>query len=611
MNDLNLPFREIWLVDFEFSASEGNRPVVICLVAREFLSGRQVRVWQDELTKLAYPPYPCDESSLFVAYYSSAEFNCHLVLGWPLPVRVLDLFCEFRNLTNGLSPPCGSGLLGALAWHGLPSIEAAEKDNMRALAMRGGPWSGGEKAALLDYCASDVDSLAKLLPRMRDQINVPLALQRGRYMVAAARIEYTGIPMDLRGLFRLREHWSDIQDELICAIDGPYQVYENRSFKKHRFADFLIRHDIPWPRLASGDLDLSDATFKDMSRAHPILAPLRELRVALSQMRLSELAVGIDGRNRTLLSAFRSRTGRNQPSNTKAIFGPSVWLRGLIKPGPGFGLAYIDWSQQEFGIAAALSGDALMMDAYHSGDPYLAFAIQAGLVPPDANKQSHPAEREQCKACVLAVQYGMGAEALALRLGQPVIRARELLRLHRETYRVFWQWVEGAVDYAMLHGKLWTVFGWTIQVGAQANPRFLQNFLMQANGSEMLRLATCLVTEAGISVCAPIHDAILIEAPLDQLDEVVSRTQCLMSDASAVVLNGFRLRSDAKTIRSPDRYMDERGEAMWSTVIGLLDRLSPPPNPCTDTQGGCAQTQQNLCMDARPFHLISLSSHVS
>jgi hypothetical protein len=56
------------------------------------------------------------------------------------------------------------------------------------------------------------------------------------------------------------------------------------------------------------------------------------------------------------------------------IFGPSVWLRGLIKPPPGYGIAYIDWAQQEFGIAAALSGDPLMMDAYRSGDPYLAFA---------------------------------------------------------------------------------------------------------------------------------------------------------------------------------------------------------------------------------------------
>ena len=85
-----------------------------------------------------------------------------------------------------------------------------------------------------------------------------------------------------------------------------------------------------------------------------------------------------------------------------------VWLRGLIKPPPGHGVAYIDWSQQEFGIAAALSGDANMLAAYQSGDPYLAFAKQAGAVPQDATKQSHSAQRDLFKACVLAVQYGMG-----------------------------------------------------------------------------------------------------------------------------------------------------------------------------------------------------------
>ena len=47
----------------------------------------------------------------------------------------------------------------------------------------------------------------------------------------------------------------------------------------------------------------------------------------------------------------------------------------------------------------------------------------------------------------------MGDEALAQRIGQPPIRARELLRLHRETYRVFWRWSDAAVDYAMLNGK--------------------------------------------------------------------------------------------------------------------------------------------------------------
>src|SRR5262249_10646782 len=86
------------------------------------------------------------------------------------------------------------------------------------------------------------------------------------------------------------------------------------------------------------------------------------------------------------------------PSNSKYIFGPSVWLRGLIKPPRGHGIAYVDWSQQEFGIAAALSGDLTMQAAYHSGDPYLAFAKQAGAVPPDATKATHGPTRRTFQA---------------------------------------------------------------------------------------------------------------------------------------------------------------------------------------------------------------------
>ena len=113
-----------------------------------------------------------------------------------------------------------------------------------------------------------------------------------------------------------------------------------------------------------------------------------------------------------ILSAFRSRTGRCQPSNTKYIFGPSVWLRGLIQPPEGWGVAYIDWCQQEHGIAAVLSGDAAMQAAYLSGDPYLEFAKQAGAVPADATKKTHGPKRELFKQCVLAVAYGMEAEGL-------------------------------------------------------------------------------------------------------------------------------------------------------------------------------------------------------
>jgi DNA polymerase I len=563
-----LSYREIWAVDFEFGSEAGEQPDPVCLVAWELKSGRKIRYWRDQFG--GAPPYATDANALFLAYYASAEIGCHLVLGWPVPERVLDLFTEFRNHTNGLPTTSGAGLIGALAFHGLDGISAVEKDETRDLVLRGGPWSVAERLAILDYCETDVEALARLLPAMLPKIDLPRALLRGRYMAAAARMERNGVPINIGTLRQLKEHWREIQDQLIADIDAHYGVYDERTFKADHFAEWLIRNAIPWPRLESGRLDLGDDAFREAARAYPEVAPLRELRNALSEMRLADLAVGRDGRNRTMLSAFRARTGRNQPSNTKFIFGPSVWLRGLIQPPPCYGLAYIDWQQQEFGIAAALSGDPLMKAAYKSGDPYLAFAKQAGAIPPHATKATHKAEREQYKACVLAVQYGMGEIGLASRIAQPPIRARELVRLHRESYRVFWRWSDAAVDYAMLNGSLNTVFGWRIQVPPNVNPRSLRNFPMQANGAEMLRLACCLATESGIEVCAPVHDAVLICAPLERLDADVERMRDAMREASRLVLDGFELGTDAEVFQYPDRYADPRGTVMWNRVMKLI-----------------------------------------
>lgn len=85
-----------------------------------------------------------------------------------------------------------------------------------------------------------------------------------------------------------------------------------------------------------------------------------------------------------------------------------------------------------------------MMDAYRSGDPYLAFGKQAGAIPPDGTRATHKAERDRFKACVLAVQYGMGFESLADRIGQNPDVAKWLLKLHRQTYPTYWRWSEAA-----------------------------------------------------------------------------------------------------------------------------------------------------------------------
>jgi hypothetical protein len=335
--------------------------------------------------------------------------------------------------------------------------------------------------------------------------------------------------------------------------------------------------------LDTGTLALDDDTFREMAKLYPEqVGPIRELRYALSQLRLNELAVGSDDRNRCLLSPFGSRTGRNQPSNSKFIFGPAVWLRSLIQPAPGRAVAYCDWSQQELAIAAALSSDRRMQDAYRSGDFYLTFGKMAGAIPADATKTTHSTEREQFKVVSLGVLYGLSAEGLARKLDVPPCRGRELLQMHQETFATFWAWSQAVQDFAMLHGYLETVFGWRVHVGPNANPRSLRNFPMQANGAEMMRLACCLTTERGIRVCAPVHDALLVEGSIEDIDDVVLATQAAMRKASEIVLPDFPLRTEAKVVRHPDRYTDPRGRVMWETVQRLLAEESAGSTPVTE-----------------------------
>ena len=129
----------VFALDFEFVSEPGARPVPVCLVARELGSDRLIRLWQDQLG--AGPPFPIDDDTLFVAYFASAEIGCFLELGWPVPTRILDLYTEFRNATNGIPLPAGRGLLGALSHHGIPSITSEQKTEERALVMGGGPWT--------------------------------------------------------------------------------------------------------------------------------------------------------------------------------------------------------------------------------------------------------------------------------------------------------------------------------------------------------------------------------------------------------------------------------------------------------------------------------------
>lgn len=263
------------------------------------------------------------------------------------------------------------------------------------------------------------------------------------------------------------------------------------------------------------------------------------------------------------------------------MFGLPASLRNLIKPKEGTVLAYIDYSQQEFFIAAVLSKDPNMIEAYKSGDPYLAFAKLAGAAPADATKETHGGVRKLFKSCVLGVQYGLGAESLGLKIGKPMPYARELLSHHKRVFKNYWRWADITWNQACLMKRIETCYKWKMIVSGTSNKEMLtvRNFPIQATGAEILRVACILLSENNIKIVAPVHDAVMIECDERMADKEIEKARKLMCDASEIVLGADnRLRTDVNIVRYPDRYVDEKGAETWNLIMQILEEVKQKVN---------------------------------
>jgi hypothetical protein len=592
-------FRHAWVIDSEYRQPRGERPTPHCIVARCIITGETRRLWVG--SGLLLPcPFALDHTELFIAYAADAEIGAFLPLGWPPPLCVLDLYVEFLRIRNGLPrQDRKDGLVEALSYFGEPAMGVDEKDSMRVLAIRGGPFTEEEKKDLMIYCEADVEATERLFFRMwrkaglSDPKIFKRAIWRGRYMGAVAVMRAIGVPLNTALLQRWVAHWAALRISLIEKYGSRYGVYEDGTLRGRLFHQLIKRLGLlpRWPRTATGKLATDDNTFSDMARSfhkesatRTVLEDLQQLRFILNKLRLVDLEVGSDGRNRVYLAPFRTKTSRNAPSNSGLVFGPFAGLRNLIMPPRGQALAICDWCAQEFGSAAALFHDDVMWGDYKTGDPHLATAKAWGLAPSDATKKTHGEIREVCKALNFGVLYGMSSYGLASRTGLSLTESEGLIERHRARYPRFWRGVNRAVDKAMLGYPLTTRGGWTLQYPpmslADARARTAQNYLVQANAAEMMRYAAILATESGIAVCCPIHDAFLVEAPIEEIHDVEATMCRIMGDVSEIVLGaGYRIEvrpdptEEPKIFEWPNSYVEKRGLELFNTLVDEVARI--------------------------------------
>ena len=350
----NLGIRDVLVLDAEYVARTGEPVAPVCLCAQSLVTGKEWRIFAEPGVR-QHCPLPIEPDILYVSFSAPAEWSYFLASGWELPTTILDLYAEEMLLTNTKKDERGKRyvptLLLTLAKYGLDAMTAVEKEEMRELILRGHPFNGDERAAILDYCMEDVTNTAALLSAMLPHFNLEQALLRGNFTRAVAWIEHNGIPIDRTAYGRLVKNWTELASSLARRVEEEHGYGAYREDKKGRmkwseagFSALVERMGLTdeWPRTASGKFSVADPEnksedekiFKAMAQQHPYLEPLRQTRKFLTTLRHFQLPVGNDGRCRVHPWPWWTATGRSQPKGGGFIFSLPAWHVFSSSQGP-------------------------------------------------------------------------------------------------------------------------------------------------------------------------------------------------------------------------------------------------------------------------------------
>ena len=570
--------------EFDAKKGQGERPgFPHCYCAIEvFPDGREV----EHRLAAPYPerpPWDRGDPYATIGFALGAETGSMMHTGWTLPSPAIDLYAEYMVLHNsemcrgdeGKKP--GPSLIQACRRYGVPTMDPAHKEKMRELAYTKTNHTPGEIAALQDYCLNDdCRSGLRLFQAMRPHLDLARAPIRGAFMMQLEKMRWRGMPIDVPLYRRAERHAAAIAVKMRRELNRKLgaEIYYSGVFKRAAMFRLMQQRGIPIPvDPKTGKWSCSTRLLKPMIETYSEMKIFYEDKRMLDALTRLGLEIGTDGRHRTWANPFGTKTGRNNPS-TKALWGLPHTMRSFLRTTtPDMANAQVDVSNEEIGIAAALSGDPTLIADYLSGDPYRQFAASAlGVTSPTT------LQRQVYKACVLGRIYGMGASTLARNLGISKGQAQHILDQMRARYPVLNAWLDRILIKAAHLVPITCTLGWSLTAsGRPGEERTFLNFPMQANGAELMRLVFARAGDLPIIGCA--HDSFILEDCADRIEQTVWRMQEIVRAASRDLLDGFELRADCKPNEDitfyPDRFVDKReredGMRHWNWLMRLIE----------------------------------------
>jgi DNA polymerase I-like protein with 3'-5' exonuclease and polymerase domains len=248
-----------------------------------------------------------------------------------------------------------------------------------------------------------------------------------------------------------------------------------------------------------------------------------------------------------------------------------------MRPPKGYVFIPADYSSQEFAIAACLAKDENMISAYESGDPYLWFGKEAGGIPKEGTKKSHPVQRGAFKSTTLGVQFGMKKKSLGKKItgdtGKQTSEneADKLIKLHQQAYPKYWKMLDTIEAQYLKTGVLQLPCGWALFKDARSTLSAL-NFPVQGRGSTMLHLAVKHMRQGTLKVIYTKHDEVVVMCREDEIvgaKRHIDRCMKLAYDQT-MRTKDFPIRIDMSVITHEKVWISEKGADYYDLLHPYL-----------------------------------------
>lgn len=407
---------------------------------------------------------------------------------------------------------------------------------------------GGEFiAAIRELYSGQLEALghAPKVEQLAKNIEWPLT-------AVLADMEMIGIQLDTKYL----QNFAKKLEGTISDLEKKIYSYAGHEFNigsPGQLAEVLFtKLNLPKQGIKKGKTGFSTAASElaKLRAAHPIIDLISQYRevAKLKNTYVDTLPKQVDKNSRlhTTFNLTIAPTGRLSSADpnlqnipVKTDLGRLV--RTAFVAGSGKALVSADYSQFELRIAAALSGEKNMIDAFnHDADIHVETAATLYNIKPE---QVTKAQRSSVKEVNFGIMYGLGPHALSQSTGMPFNEAREFIQRYFQIRPKLKAYIEKLRAQAEKDGYVETLLGRRrptpdVQssnfVVREAAYRAAINHPMQGTAADIMKIAMNKVAdklEDNSRMLLQIHDSILLEVPKTKAESIGKMVKETMEDA--------------------------------------------------------------------------------